>query len=144
MSDAKRQLEERIRQRAYALWEQAGRPHGQDEAHWHQARRELDAGEAGNAALDAQLADTFPASDPPSLTDPNRGARLSGDKAAKPARPAAKKPVAGTDAAPSAATQKAAAAAASKAPGAQPPAPAGARPTPGKAAPKPAARKPKA
>jgi hypothetical protein len=27
--------------RAYAIWEQAGRPHGQDEEHWQQALREL-------------------------------------------------------------------------------------------------------
>jgi hypothetical protein len=27
--------------RAYAIWEQSGRPDGQDEAHWLQALREL-------------------------------------------------------------------------------------------------------
>ncbi|WBV43323.1 DUF2934 domain-containing protein [Pseudoroseomonas cervicalis] len=143
MSDAKRQREERIRQRAYALWEQAGRPHGQDEAHWHQARSELDATAEQGAALDAQLADTFPASDPPSLTDPNRGAGAAAKpaRAAKPPAPPAK---AGKAAAPSSATQKAAAAVATKAPGAQPPVPADAKPASGRpAAPKPA-RKPKA
>jgi hypothetical protein len=29
-----------IRQRAYALWEEEGRPSGKDAAHWEQARRE--------------------------------------------------------------------------------------------------------
>lgn len=33
---------ERIRERAYALWERAGGGHGEDEAHWHQASREID------------------------------------------------------------------------------------------------------
>ncbi|EFH12086.1 DUF2934 domain-containing protein, partial [Teichococcus cervicalis] len=106
MNDEKRQREERIRQRAYALWEQAGRPHGQDEAHWHQASGELDAAPeqgrgraAESATLDAQLADTFPASDPPSLTDPHRGAGRGAAK--QPAAPAK----AGKAAAPSSATQ---------------------------------------
>jgi hypothetical protein len=34
---------QRIRDRAYALWERAGGGHGQDEAHWHQASSEVDA-----------------------------------------------------------------------------------------------------
>jgi hypothetical protein len=34
--------EEKVRARAYALWEAAGRPEGQAEAHWHAARRELE------------------------------------------------------------------------------------------------------
>jgi hypothetical protein len=38
-----RTLEERIRHRAYELWEQAGRPHGQAEKYWQQARAELEA-----------------------------------------------------------------------------------------------------
>jgi len=32
---------ERIRQRAYSLWERDGRPHGRQMAHWLQAEREL-------------------------------------------------------------------------------------------------------
>lgn len=35
-------LEERIRQRAYEIWEREGRPHGQDFEHWFQANRELE------------------------------------------------------------------------------------------------------
>jgi hypothetical protein len=31
-------LEERIRQRAYQLWQEEGCPEGQDEAHWERAR----------------------------------------------------------------------------------------------------------
>jgi len=30
-----------IRQKAYELWEKAGRPHGRDEEHWHQAAAEI-------------------------------------------------------------------------------------------------------
>lgn len=35
--------EETIRKTAYRLWEEQGRPHGQDFEHWFQARAELDA-----------------------------------------------------------------------------------------------------
>ena len=30
-----------IRERAYALWEQSGRPHGRDKDHWFQAAKEV-------------------------------------------------------------------------------------------------------
>jgi hypothetical protein len=33
----------RIRQRAHAIWESHGRPHGHDRDHWDQATREIDA-----------------------------------------------------------------------------------------------------
>ncbi len=34
--------EQRIRERAHALWEREGRPEGRDEEHWAQACREID------------------------------------------------------------------------------------------------------
>ena len=34
--------EDRIRDRAYAIWEREGCPDGHHEAHWEQARRELE------------------------------------------------------------------------------------------------------
>ena len=34
--------EDRIRRRAYDLWEQEGRPEGAHERHWHQAARDVD------------------------------------------------------------------------------------------------------
>jgi hypothetical protein len=42
---------EQIRQRAHAIWEREGRPHGRDAEHWRQAEAELDAegGEVGGA-----------------------------------------------------------------------------------------------
>ena len=39
-SDAER--EERIRKRAYQLWEQGGTPEGRAEEYWHRARQLLD------------------------------------------------------------------------------------------------------
>lgn len=33
--------ENRIRERAYRLWEQEGRPHGRDQQHWHQASQDV-------------------------------------------------------------------------------------------------------
>lgn len=41
------QDKERIRRRAYDLWEQAGRPEGREAEHWEQACREIEA-EGGN------------------------------------------------------------------------------------------------
>ena len=34
-------LEARVRERAYQLWEQEGRPEGQEHAHWHEAERQV-------------------------------------------------------------------------------------------------------
>jgi hypothetical protein len=36
-------LEERIRERAYQIWEREGKPHGRDAEHWQQAASEIDA-----------------------------------------------------------------------------------------------------
>ena len=38
--------QERIRQRAFELWEQAGSPEGEHEQHWYQATREIEAEDA--------------------------------------------------------------------------------------------------
>ena len=38
--------EERVRERAYQIWEAAGRPHGHHDEHWRQAGREIDANDA--------------------------------------------------------------------------------------------------
>jgi hypothetical protein len=37
--------EERIRQRAYAIWQSEGHGHGREEEHWHRAEREIAAEE---------------------------------------------------------------------------------------------------
>ena len=39
-TETKASLEESVRERAYYLWEQAGRPEGSQEEFWHQAREE--------------------------------------------------------------------------------------------------------
>ncbi|MFZ4407144.1 MAG: DUF2934 domain-containing protein [Paracraurococcus sp.] len=54
--------QQRIRERAYTLWEQEGRPEGRAAAHWALARHQVAAAEA---ALDEEGAESFPASDPP-------------------------------------------------------------------------------
>ncbi len=43
-------LEQRIQQRAYELWENEGRPQGREQAHWQQAERELAGRGASHAA----------------------------------------------------------------------------------------------
>ncbi|MDJ0389325.1 DUF2934 domain-containing protein [Roseomonas sp. E05] len=71
-------LEQRIRERAYFLWLQAGQPEGMAEAHWLEARAALEAAEheAEEHRLDAEGEDSFPASDPPSHTG------ITGERAA--------------------------------------------------------------
>lgn len=42
--------EQRIRERAYRIWEQQGRPEGGHDHHWLQAEREIDEEERGDRA----------------------------------------------------------------------------------------------
>ena len=70
--------QQRVRDRAYALWEQEGRPDGQTDRHWFAAEAELRAGQARGgdaearpdhpwteAEVDEAVDETYPASDPP-------------------------------------------------------------------------------
>jgi Protein of unknown function (DUF2934) len=41
-------IEDRIRERAYELWEQDGRHSGRSDDYWRQARSEVEAEEAGS------------------------------------------------------------------------------------------------
>ena len=43
--------EQRIRERAYHLWEQDGRPHGRDQEYWERARELVAIEESAGAAL---------------------------------------------------------------------------------------------
>src|SRR4051794_11646878 len=54
--------EERIRQRAYEIWEREGRPHGQGDAHWAMAVQEIRAedGWVDDAADPAGTVDEVP------------------------------------------------------------------------------------
>ena len=69
--------EQRIRERAYHLWEKEGRPEGRDHEFWERARlmhqaEQSPAAAPVNAAEDAEVdeasEESFPASDPPSFT----------------------------------------------------------------------------
>jgi hypothetical protein len=63
MSDKFELLQQRIRDKAYELWESAGSPDGEEERFWLQAQGEIDQDEA---KLDRDEAASFPASDLPS------------------------------------------------------------------------------
>jgi hypothetical protein len=45
--------EDRVRERAYAIWEREGRPEGGAERHWSQAEQELRAEERGGTEAPA-------------------------------------------------------------------------------------------
>lgn len=71
MSGTGKTMDERIRDRAYALWEQNGRPEGQAEEHWHQAQSDVQAEDVGSSpgtlphpASPAQVSSQKPASKP--------------------------------------------------------------------------------
>lgn len=74
MSGTGKTMDERIRDWAYALREQNGRPEGQAEEHWHQAQSDVQAEDMGSAldgpdilprpVLPAQAASQKPASKP--------------------------------------------------------------------------------
>ena len=82
MSEPASNTEQRIRDRAYALWQEAGRPEGRDHEFWHQAEAEENAAptEGANATtglgsmdvisndLDESGEESFPASDPTDRT----------------------------------------------------------------------------
>lgn len=65
--------EERIRRRAHEIWEREGCPEGRQDAHWEQARRELEGEEesAAPAALDATAAE--PPAPGPTAPAPTNG-----------------------------------------------------------------------
>jgi hypothetical protein len=80
-------IEHMIRERAYALWEKEGSPHGRDREFWERARMMVEASAEPAPATplqqkseeeveeDTALAESFPASDPPSFTRAPRGRR---------------------------------------------------------------------
>jgi hypothetical protein len=46
MAEPEKTIEDRVRDRAYALWEKDGRPDGRSDEYWQQARFEVEAEEA--------------------------------------------------------------------------------------------------
>jgi hypothetical protein len=97
---AKGHLQERIKQRAYELWEADGRPHGKDAEHWARAERELTQGggrqpsvKTGNGkASNGATAKTAPrspsAASKPGAAKPAAGASPARPGGANPPRPA--------------------------------------------------------
>lgn len=85
---------ENIAERAYSIWEQEGRPHGRDRAHWERAEREL-AGRAEPAGA--------PAADGPAPRKPRKPVAPN-SAPAEPARgrkaPSAAAPATGIEVAP--------------------------------------------
>jgi hypothetical protein len=70
-----------IRELAFRLWQQRGRPDGSALEDWLEAEKQLGNGDtsgSSQAALDQALSDSFPASDPPAVhlkDDPPANAR---------------------------------------------------------------------
>lgn len=57
MSGTGKTMDERIRDRGYALWELEGRPEGRAEEHWRQARSDVEAEDTGSGL---ESPDTLP------------------------------------------------------------------------------------
>jgi hypothetical protein len=66
VSDAKQELEQRIRERAYFLWQQNGCPDGHADQYWERASEIEATREGDDRRIDIEGEDGFPASDPPS------------------------------------------------------------------------------
>lgn len=61
LRDMDNEREELIRRRAYAIWEQEGRPDGQHQRHWEQAAREMQGPEMqGPKCQDRKRRETAP------------------------------------------------------------------------------------
>ena len=70
--------EQRIRERAYALWQREGRPDGREREHWQTATREIDS-ESGSGS---DAAGTTPAAGAPAPGgSPRAGEGGTGDRA---------------------------------------------------------------
>ncbi|MBV9813089.1 MAG: DUF2934 domain-containing protein [Acetobacteraceae bacterium] len=68
--------EERVRERAYYLWEDAGRPHGAPDEFWHRAQAALAAEDVARPAQPARIK-RQPAKAPEAAAKQRRGAKRS-------------------------------------------------------------------
>jgi Protein of unknown function (DUF2934) len=73
--------QDRIKSRAYAIWEESGRPDGLHEYHWHQAVLEIEQ-EDGAATPESPVQ----ASTAPSLAESKIGVAATRAKRTKPAK----------------------------------------------------------
>jgi Protein of unknown function (DUF2934) len=75
-----RDREARIRARAHEIWEKEGRPAGEEQRHWDQASREIDASEAEKGGKKASPRKTASAEKTPKTATKRAatGARSSG------------------------------------------------------------------
>ena len=64
---------EAVRQLAYSLWEQRGKPEGDSERHWYEAERLLGAKpRTDSQRVDESVRESFPASDAPASGLPDK------------------------------------------------------------------------
>jgi hypothetical protein len=96
--------EQRIRDRAYAIWQREGRPEGQEREHWQQAMREID-GEAGRAGAPAGGGDMGATGEAPSGSPGKSPSRKKAGTAGEKGSPK-EKPAAAAKAKPAAATRE--------------------------------------
>ena len=86
--------DERIKQRAYELWQSEGHDHGRHEDHWHRAEREIAAEERGptaaprRAGRSAKATTTAKAAAATPARSRSAGSETRGEKPAAPKKPA--------------------------------------------------------
>ncbi|MCJ8520146.1 sRNA-binding protein [Pseudorhizobium tarimense] len=87
--------DEWIKKRAYALWEEEGKPHGKDAEHWEQARREYSAFSLTPARRSntkrAETSASSPDLTSPAATTKKPRSSKSAEKTAPEKKPAAKR-----------------------------------------------------
>ena len=84
--------EERIRARAYALWEQQGRPEGRQSENWDQARREIEQEDADGLRSTVTETIGLAVGAEPVEPKPRRRTMPQEEAAQKPSRPGKKAP----------------------------------------------------
>lgn len=82
--------QERIRQRAHEIWEQAGRPEGAHQAHWDQATAEVDGAAAKPKKAAPKKAAKPAKAAAAKVAKPAAATKAAKPAAAKPAKPKAK------------------------------------------------------
>ena len=73
--------DKRIHEIAYLLWEQEGRPHGQDDRHWREAVAQYEAEQAAEARIEGLSGE--PAKDEPSTQSEKKPAEAKAEEPAE-------------------------------------------------------------